>query len=107
MPRLWLLVALPALHVRPIFLVGRQPVHPVLAQNAMHRRSGHAHLMKASQIVGNAARPEVIALAEVEDLADDRRRRGPGRAVRRPGSITQARRAVRLIALLPLVERLA
>src|SRR6185503_6615408 len=36
--RLGLLVALPAGRVRPMFLIGRQPVQAVLAQNAVHGR---------------------------------------------------------------------
>src|SRR5262245_12532461 len=40
MPRLRLLIARPAVGVAPVFLIGRQPIHAVLAQNAMHRRGG-------------------------------------------------------------------
>jgi hypothetical protein len=41
MPRLRLLVARPAVRVPPVLLIGRQPVHAVLAQDAMHRGARH------------------------------------------------------------------
>src|SRR5262245_57529616 len=40
MARLRLLIARPAVGVASVFLIGRLPVHAVLAQNAMHRRGG-------------------------------------------------------------------
>ena len=78
-----LLVARPAVRVAPVLLIRRQPVHAVLAQNAMHGRAGDRQAVKPLQVVGNLARAEVIVLAEVEDLADDVGRRRPRRSMRR------------------------
>ena len=102
-----LLVARPAVRVPPVLLVGGQPVHAVPAQNAMHGGIGHRHAVKPLQIIGNLARAEVVVLPEVEDLAHDLRRRGPRRAVRRPGAVRQSGITVLVIPLSPLVERLA
>ena len=40
MPRLRLLVARPAVRVPPVLVVGRQPVHAMPGQNAMHGGAG-------------------------------------------------------------------
>jgi hypothetical protein len=39
--------------VATVFLIGRQPVHAVLAQNAMHGRTGDREAVKPLQIIGN------------------------------------------------------
>ena len=59
----------------------------------MHRGRRDRDLVKALQVVGDHARPEVIVLPQVQDLADDLARRGARRPVRRPRPIAQARRA--------------
>ena len=73
-----------------MLLIGRQPVHPVLAQNAMHGRRGDRQLVKALQVVGDLARAEVVVLPQVQNLADDLRRRGSWRPVRRARPVAQA-----------------
>src|SRR5262245_31762037 len=50
-PWLGFLVALPALLVRPMLLVGRQAGHAVAHQNAMHRGHGQRHLVESLQVV--------------------------------------------------------
>ena len=55
-------------------------------ENAVHEGAGHGHLMKAPQIVRNPAGPEVIRLAQIEDLAHDVTRNRARRAMRRPCS---------------------
>ena len=104
MPRLRLLVARPAVRVPPVLLVGRQPVHAVTAQDAMHGGAGHRHAVKPLQIIGNLARAEVVVLPEVEDLADHLHRCCSRGVVRRAGAIRQSCVAVLLIPLAPLVE---
>jgi hypothetical protein len=74
-----------------MFLIGRQPPQAMLAKQAMHRRTGNCHLVEASEVVRNPVGAEVILLAQIQDLADDLWRRGPGRAVRPPGAITESR----------------
>ena len=107
MPRLRLLVARPAVRVPPVFLIGRQPVHAVPAQNAMHRGTRDRQAVKPLQVIGNLARAEVVVLPEVEDLADDLCRRRPRRAVRRPGPVRQSGITVLVIPPSPFVERLS
>ena len=82
MARLRLLVPLPALRVRAMLLVAWQAVHPMPHQNAMHRRHRQRLLVKALQIVRDLARPEMVGLAQVQNLANDLARRGVGRPVR-------------------------
>src|SRR5688572_442714 len=47
MPGLRFLVARPAVRVPPVFLVGRQPVHAVFAQDAMDGRAGDRETVKS------------------------------------------------------------
>lgn len=47
MSGLWLFVALPALLVWPVLLIRRQPIHPMLAEDAMDGRPRHQHLVKS------------------------------------------------------------
>src|SRR5688572_308402 len=107
MTRLRFLVPLPPLRVGTVLLIGREPMHPVLAEDAMYRRAGDDHLMKPLQIVGDPARAEVVVLAEVQNLAHHLRGRGRGAAFRRPWLVAQAGGPRRVKAALPLVERLA
>jgi hypothetical protein len=104
---LWLLVALPALAVGPVPLIGGEPIQPVPRQDAMHGGRRKRLAMKARQVGGDAAGAEVVGLSQVEDLPNDVSRRGSRRLVRPARSIAHARRSVRGVAPLPLVERLA
>ena len=101
-----LLVALPALAVRLMLLIRRQPIHPVPLQDAMHRGARDLDAMEPVQIRRDPARSEVIVLAQVEDLADHLARRRSRRSLRRPRPIAQAGVAVLGVSPLPLVERL-
>src|SRR6476646_6728559 len=74
-------------------------------QNAMHGRDGDADRMEALQIAGDLRWSEVVALPEVQDLADHRWRDRCRGAPWRPRSIAEAGHAELVEALLPLVER--
>ena len=102
---LGLLVSRPALRVRPMLLVGRQPAHAVFAENTMHRGGRHRQLMKPLQVVRNLARTEVVMLPEIQNLADDLLWCGSGRAVRRSGPVAQPGLPVFVEPPLPLVKR--
>jgi hypothetical protein len=52
------LIALPALPLRLMLLMGREAVHPVSAENAVHRGARHRDLVKSLQIIGDLAGPE-------------------------------------------------
>src|SRR5687768_17863727 len=70
MSRLRLLVAVPGLPPRSMFLVRRQSTQPVLAEQPMHRRAGDGDLMESPQIIRDPAGAEVILLPQIQDLAD-------------------------------------
>src|SRR5262245_29133561 len=72
----------------------------------MYGGARHRPAVKPPQVVGNLAGPEVIVLAEVEDLAHDVGRRRPRRAVRRPSPAGQSDITLLEIPVSPLVERL-
>lgn len=59
------LITLPSLPVWLMLLIGREPVHPVLAQNAVHRRARHRDLVEPLQIVGDLASPEMVGLPQI------------------------------------------
>src|SRR6185503_9748040 len=101
------LVALPAFPVWLVLLVGRQPVQPMSAQNAVHGRPHHADLMKSLQIVGDLARAEMVGLAQVQDLADHGGRRCARGTTRRARPVVQPGRAKFVEAPFPLIKRLA
>src|SRR4026208_388985 len=104
-PRLGLLVASPALMVRLVLLIGRQPAQAVLAQDPVHGGAGNPHLMKALEVGGNPPRPEVVPLPQVQDLAYHLARGRPRRALRRPGAVAQSRLPVHLKPSFPPIER--
>jgi len=104
--RLRLLIPLPALRMRPILLIRRQPVQPVPHEDAMHGRHGHGQVMKALQIVGGLAWAEMVGLTQVQDLAHDLARCRSRRSMRRAGTVRQSGRPVRLKPSLLPVEGL-
>jgi len=57
--------------------------------------------MKPSQVVGDLARPKVIALAKIEHLAGHLGRRGVRASVRRPRPVPEAGFTVRVKPLFP------
>ena len=85
-----LLVALPALPVRSVLLIRREPRHAVPRQDAVHRGYRDRDLVEARQVRGDATCSEVVVLPQIEDLADDLTRRRARRAMRRPRTIAQA-----------------
>ena len=57
-----LLVALPALAVRLVLLIRREPRHAMPRQDAMHRGHRDRDLVEATQVRRDAACAEVIVL---------------------------------------------
>jgi hypothetical protein len=88
-----------------MFLIRRHAIHPAPCQDAVHRGASDLNSMEPKQISRDPGWPEVIVLAQIEDLADHIRRGRSRRPLRRPGAIAQARVAVLGVAPLPLVER--
>lgn len=76
-------------------------------QDAMYRRDGDRCLMEAVQVRRDLARPEVIVLPQVENLADDLTRGRSRRPQRRARTVAQAGAAVLGVTPLPFVEGLA
>jgi hypothetical protein len=60
-----LLTPLPALAVRLVLLIRRQPSHAVPRQDAMHRGDRDGDLVEPMQVGRDPASPEVIVLAQV------------------------------------------
>jgi hypothetical protein len=106
-PRLRLLVTLPACAVRPVLLIGREPRHAVPRQDAVHRGHRDRDLVEARQVRRDATCAEVVVLPQVEDLVDHLSRRRARRAMRRPRTIAQADVPVLDAPPFPFVERLA
>jgi hypothetical protein len=104
-PRLRLLVALPAPAVRLVLLIGRQPAHAVPRQDAMDGRDGDGNPVEPLQVRRDPAGAEVIVLPQVQDLADHIGGGGPVRMMWRPRPIAQAGVAMLRVPPLPLVER--
>jgi len=107
MPWLRFFVAAPPAAVRPMLLIRRQARHPVARQDPMDRGGLDRDLMKACQIGRDAPRAKMIVLSQVQNLADDLRRRRARRDMGRPGAIAQPGLAALVETSFPLVERLA
>jgi hypothetical protein len=71
----------------------------------MHGRTGNVHLVQALQVGRDSARPEVIVLPQIQDLAHYRARGCPRRAVRRAWPVSQSSFTEFIKTLLPAVER--
>jgi len=65
-----LLVTLPAFLVRLVALRGREPVHVEAFEDPPDPGRGHIDIVVALQVHGDLGRPEVVVLAQVDDLAD-------------------------------------
>ena len=66
-----LLLALPAFHVGLVTLRSRQSIGSCLLQDPPDARGGNLDVVVAGQVHGDLLGPEVIVLAQVEDLAHD------------------------------------
>jgi hypothetical protein len=53
-----------------VLLIRRKPVHPMLAEDPVHGRAGNRHLMKAPEVGPDPARPKMVPLPQIQDLAD-------------------------------------
>ena len=71
MPRLGLLVALPALLVALVALRRRQAAHIEALEDPPDPRRAHLDLVVALEIHRDLVGSEVVVLAQVDDLADD------------------------------------
>ena len=105
--RLRLLVPLPPFAMGSMFLIGRQPVQLVPMQNPMDGGPRNGELVKALQVVGDFARPEVVLLPQIQDLADDVWRCGPRAPVGDARTVAQRGVAAVGVPLFPLIESLA
>ena len=77
----------------------------MLAQDAMDHGARDRHLVKALQIVGDPAGPEVIMLAKIQNLVDDVGFRGVGRVLWRSWLIAQPGDPESVKSAFPLVAR--
>jgi hypothetical protein len=66
-----LLVALPALVVALVALGGQQAVHAKPLEDAPHARGAELDVVVALEVHRDLGRPEVVVLAQVDDLAHD------------------------------------
>ena len=102
-----LLVALPTFVETLVALRCREPAQVEALEDSPHPRLGNRDVVIALEVHGDLARPEVVVLAQIEDLADHlglggvRAHLGPFRT--RPETFF----AELLVALLPVVEGLA
>ena len=104
MARLRFLVTRPPVCVPPVLLIGGQPVHAVLAQNAMNGGAGDREAVKPLQVVSNLPWAEMVVLPQIQDLPHDVLRGRPGRMMRRPSSIGEPEITVLVVALPPFVN---
>ena len=102
-----LLVALPTVGRGACSAASRQPVHVEAFEDPPHPRRADRDVVVALQVHRDLARPEVIVLAQVDDLADDLGLGRVRRVQRRRGTVPQAVLAELLVAAEPLVEGLA
>jgi len=65
-----LLVPLPPVDVAPVALGGGEPVHLQALQDPPDPRRRDLHVVVALQVHRDLVRPEVVTLAQVDDLAD-------------------------------------
>src|SRR5665213_195632 len=103
---LGLLVALPAVLVALVALGARQPAHAQALEDPPDPGRADLDLVVALEVHGDLVRPEVVVLAEVDDLADDLLLRRLGAQVRPRGSIPQADDAQLLVPAEPHVVAL-
>ncbi len=104
---LGLLVALPALGVAPIALGARQPAETQTPQDPPDPRLAEGEVVVALQIHRDLQGPEVVALAQVDDLPDDVLTRRTGAAERSRRAVAKTSGAELLVATAPFVEALA
>src|SRR5215211_134669 len=101
-----LLIALPAPLVALVALGSREPVQAETLEDPPHARVRDGDVVVAGQVHRDLGRPEVVVLAQVDDLADDL---GAGLVGADPGSagpVAQPVQAEFVVAAAPFVERL-
>jgi hypothetical protein len=102
-----LLIALPAAVVPLVALGRRQAVQLEPLEDAPHARGADVDVVIAPQVHRDLGRPEVVVLAQVDDLAHDLGASGV-RADEGPvGTVPEPVQAVSVVAALPGVEALA
>src|SRR5262245_33064421 len=102
-----LLIALPAPVVAFVALGGGQPVQLQPLQDPPDARAADLHFVVALEVHRDPGRPEVVVLAQVDDLADHLGAGGVGAEVGAMGAVPQPVQAVGVVAALPGVEALA
>lgn len=104
-PRLGLLVALPALLTALVPLRAGQPVQVEAAEDLPDTGRADGDLVVALEVHRDLLRAEVVTLAQVHDLADDFGAGGPRAIERAGGPFAQALLTLLLVATEPLAER--
>jgi hypothetical protein len=102
-----LLVALPAPVVALVALGGGQPVQLQPLQDPPHAGGADLDLVVALAVHRDPGRPEVVVLAQVEDLADDLGAGGLRADLGAVGAVPEPVQAVGVVAALPGGEALA
>jgi hypothetical protein len=102
-----LLIALPAPIVALVPLGGGPPVQLQPLEDPPHAGAADLDLVVALEVHRDLGRPEVVVLAQVDDLAHDLDMGGPGADQRPLGPVPQAFDAMGLVAAVPDVVALA
>jgi hypothetical protein len=102
-----LLIALPAPVVTLVALGGRQAVQLQPLEDPPHARGAELDVVVALAVHRDPGRPEVIVLAQVEDLAHDLGAGGVGVDLGAVGAVPEPVQAVGVPAALPGGEALA
>ena len=101
---LGLLVALPALGVSLVALVGRQPAHAQAVEHSPHPRVGDLDVAVALEVHCDLQRAEVVVLAQIHDLGHHLGAGRPRAVVRLGRAVPEPFFAQLLVAVAPLVE---
>ena len=86
---LGLLVSMPGTTCRLTLLIGRQSVHSIADQDAVHRGAGHVDVVESMQIAADPAGAKAVALPQIQDLRDNCPRGCARKVKRRPWPIAQ------------------
>src|SRR5215218_11482172 len=95
-----LLIALPAPLVALVALGSREPVQAETLEDPPHARVRDGDVVVAGQVHRDLGRPEVVVLAQVDDLANDLGPGGVGTDQRPVGAVPEPVEAVSVIATL-------
>ena len=102
-----LLIALPPAVIALVALGGRQAVELEPLEDAPHPRGADLDVVVAAEVHRDLGRPEVVVLAQVDDLAHDLGAGGVGTDLGAVGAVPEPVQAVGVVAAAPGVEALA